>query len=235
MKHKHAKPIAPHAKPVAPKKHKRAKDAAKRDHGKAIPAGGPAFGEPIGERLPYPGGFPVYLARYVVFGGGEPRVAMRFFNASEVLVTGLRLRVTERDAAGKTLAEYPLERHGLFAERGTEFAVADAPVCGTCASVEVQVQSVVSDAYEYVAEGDGVRLQYGVAPRGHEYYFEKKATYSLSKRKKNYMFLSVFAVLGAVLLAVAVAWRVGVFDAFGIWGPTEDTEQTAYFEETLSC
>lgn len=206
----------------------------KHDLTKVLPAASAPERAPIGERLPYPGGFPVYLARYVILGK-EPRVAMRFFNASEVLVTGLRLRVTEKDAAGKTLAEYPLERYGLFAERGSEFAVADAPVCGECASVEVEVRSVVSDAYEYVAEGDGVRLQYGVAPRGHEYYFERKATYSLSKRKKNYAIIAVIAVLGAALLAAGVAWRVGVFGNFGTETPPAETEETAYFEETLSC
>lgn len=192
----------------------------------------PACGQPVGERLPYPGGFPVYLARYVIFGGERPRVAMRFFNASEALVTGLRLRVTERDAAGKTLAEYPLERFGLFAERGVEFAVADAPVDGACASVEVRVQSVVSDPYEYVAEGDGVRLQYGVGPRGHEYYFEKKATYSVFKRKKIFTFIALFAALGAALLTAGVAWRVGAFEALGA---EEAPRETAYIEETLSC
>lgn len=182
--------------------------------------------EPLAERLPYPGGFPVYLARYVLFGGEEPRVAMRFFNASGILVTGLRLRVTEKDKDGNTIAEYPLERQGLFAERGTEFAVKDAPISYACTSVEVQVQAVISDGYEYISEENGVRLNYGLSPRERELYFKKNATYSVSKRRKRYIFIAFAAVLGAVLLTMCLAWRLGVFKEFGVDGSLGRTEIT---------
>ncbi len=169
---------------------------------------------PLAERLTYPGGFPVYLARYVLFGGKEPRAALRFFNASEVLVTGLKFRLAEKDGEGNTIAEYPLERRGLFAERGSEFAVADVPVGRACVSVEVQVQSVLSEPYEYVVEKDGVRLGYGVTPAEREYYFREKPTYSLSKRRKIYVAVALCAVLGSVLFAGVLAWRFGAFSDY---------------------
>lgn len=190
----------------------------------------PVRKEPLGERLPYPGGFPVYLARYVLFGGETPRAAMRFFNASDVLVTGVRFRVTERDAKGRAIAEYPIERTGLFAERGGEFAVADIPVRLACTAIEVQVTSVLSDGYEYSVGEDGVRLQYGVSPLEKEVYFEQKATYSISKRKKRYTILAFVAVLAAVIAAVGVAWRLGVFKGISSRG---EPQEEASWERTV--
>lgn len=190
---------------------------------------------PLGGRLPYPGGFPVYLARYVLFGGEKPRVAMRFFNASEILITGLRLQVEEKDASGKTIAEYPLERGGLFAERGTEFAVADAPVKAACTSVEVRVKAVLSDEYEYDVEGSGVQLRYGVTPREHEYYFEKKPVYSVSRRRKRYVLLAFLSVLGTVILAGLIVWRVGALSDFGIDGNIGEAAVIQTVGERSTC
>lgn len=188
--------------------------------------------EPIGERLPYPGGFPVYLSRYVLFGGEAPRIAMRFFNGSDILITGLRLRITEKDKNGAAIAEYPLERLGLFAEIGKEFSVPDSAVGAKCVAVDVQLEAVISDSYEYIVKQDGVQLRYGVEPREREFYFEKKPTYSVSKRKKKYIALAFLAVLGTVLLAWVLAWRVGAFEEFGIDGSFEQLE---CFEEQTLC
>lgn len=190
--------------------------------------------EPLGERLPYPGGFPVYLARYVLFRGDEPRAAFRFFNASEILITGIRFRVTEKDADGNVLLDYPLERRGLFAERGTEFSVADAAVGQACASVEVRVTAVLSDPYEYAVEKDGVRLRYGTEERERERYFPAHPSYSVSKRKKRYIAIAFGAVLGAAVLAGALAWRFGVFGQARFDAETAQTaaEEGADYVET---
>lgn len=172
----------------------------------------PARTEPVAERLPYPGGFPVYLSRYVLFGGQRPRAALRFYNASDVFVTGVRFRLSELDSGGNVIGEHPVERRGLAAERGAEFAVADAAVSPACASVEAKLEAVFSEPYEYVAVGDGVSVRYGTEEREKEYEFRKKPSYSVKKRKKRYVLISLAAVLGAVLAAFLAAWRAGLLD-----------------------
>lgn len=174
----------------------------------------PQFRAVTGEKLSYPGGFPVYLSRYVVFGGDKPRVALRFFNASDVLVTGLRFRLTEKDSSGRVIAEYSLERTGLFAERGCEFPVADAPVGAACAFVGVRLESVISAPYEYTVEGDGVKVVYGTKEREPEYFFRKKAGYSVKKYRKTFIWVSIVSVLAAAMLAALTVWKTGVFDRF---------------------
>lgn len=169
--------------------------------------------ESIAVRLPYKGGFPVYPSRYVLSGVSERHVALRFFNASEIGVTGIRFRIEERDEEGNILADRIVERTGLFAESGKEFAVADVGVDYACASVEIEVQSVFSDEYEYVFGEDGVSLRYGHAEKGPErkLTFVPRATYSVSKRRKRYVGIAFFAVFGIAAVAAALAWRFGFF------------------------
>ncbi len=169
--------------------------------------------EPVAVRLPYKGGFPVYPSRYVLCGTGERHAALRFFNASEIGVTGIRFRIVEKDGRGDLLADRVVERDGLFAESGKEFAVADVGVDYACASVEIEVQSVFSDEYEYVFGEDGVSLKYGRTEKEAERKlgFVHRATYSVSKRRKRYVWIAVFAVFGIAVLAAALAWRFGFF------------------------
>lgn len=167
--------------------------------------------EPLGERLDYPGGFPVYLSRYVLFGGDSPRAAMRFYNGSEARLTGLRFTVTEKNADGKVVAEYPLERRGLNAERETEFSVPDTAVSEDCSFLEVAVTSAVSDPYEYVVEGDGVTVRYGVGDEIKDYYFREKHTCTVRKRKRIFAIISAAAVAAAALAVSLVSWRLGAF------------------------
>lgn len=174
----------------------------------------------IARRLPYTGGFPVYLSRYVILGTAGRRAALRFFNASEIAITGIRFRLIERDGAGNVLAEHTLERSGLYSESGNEFAVNDAPVEYGCMAVEAKVEAVISDDYEYVVEEDGVRLQYGTSKREKEIAFSKKPTYSRSRRRGRYLAIAIFSVLGFAVAAAGLAWRFGfyerrIFENFG--------------------
>lgn len=166
---------------------------------------------PLGGRLAYRGGFPVFASRYVLFGGDSPRAALRFYNGSDVLLTGLRFLVTETDGEGRTIAEYTLSRRGLNAESGTEFAVADFPVGADCVALEIKTQSAISEPYEYVVEDDGASVKYGVEEEKEEFYFRKKPTLSVKKRKRTLAVLSAAALLAVVLAAGCTAWRLGVF------------------------
>lgn len=168
--------------------------------------------EPIAARLPYPGGFPVYLARYVLFGGNRPRAAMRFFNASDILITGIRFRLTEKDGEGKVINEYPLERTKVFAESGGEFEVADAAVGAECVSLEARVESVISDGYEYIVEEDGVRLVYGSREPERKFFFKEKPSASVSKRRKRYVLLAFLTVFGFALVAGALVWQLDIIN-----------------------
>lgn len=196
-----AKPATATAKPATAT----AKPAAKKPQTRT---------EPLCARLNYAGGFPVYLSRYVLTGGDKPRAAMRFFNASDIVVTGLRFRLYEKDASGKVIADYSLERTGLFAEQGEEFAVADTNISKACVSVEVKLESVISSPYEYVVKEDGVKINYGAAEREPEYFFRKQSGYSVKKSRKKYTVISIAAVLAAVLLTAFTVWRLGVLDRF---------------------
>lgn len=167
---------------------------------------------PLGGRLVYRGGFPVFAARYVLFGGDTPRAAVRFYNGSDVLLTGLRFLVTEIDGDGKTIAEYTISRRGLNAESGAEFAVADFAVSVDCASLEIKTQSAISEPYEYVTDGDSVHVKYGVEKEKEEFYFSKKPAHSVKKRKRTLAIIAAVALLVVVLAATCTAWRLGVFN-----------------------
>lgn len=169
--------------------------------------------DPVAVRLPYKGGFPVYPSRYVLLGVAERRAALRFFNASDICVTGVRFRIVEKDGGGNVIADRIAERTGLFAESGKEFAVADVRVDYECAAVDVEVQSVFSGEYEYAFAKDGVELRYGYTPMESEQKlsFVPRATYSLSKRRKWYVAVAFFAVLGVAALSALLAWRFGFF------------------------
>ena len=172
--------------------------------------------ETFAVRLPFPGGFPVYPCRYVLFGGVARKVAIRFFNAGDIGVTGVRFRLKERDADGNLLADRVTEREGLFAESGKEFAVADVPVHGDCAAVEIEVLAVFSDEYEYEFTKDGVNLKYGHVPAPvkteRTLSFAPQATYSASKRRKRYVWLAIAAVFGVAACVAAMAWWFDFFD-----------------------
>lgn len=181
---------------------------------------------PRAERLPFKGGFPVYPSRYVILGTAERRAAIRFFNAGDVGVTGVRFRFSEKDENGEVLDERVVEREGVSAEPAQEFAVADVPVSYDCASVEIAVLAVYSDAYEYVFEEDGVRLKYGhgAAEPGREVNFLPRPVYSVSGRRKKYVFISFLAVFGVAALAGVLGWRLGFFDRTERASAQPDTE-----------
>lgn len=168
--------------------------------------------ESVAARVPYRGGFPVFLARYVIFGEEKRRAALHFFNASEIGVTGVRYILTEKDADGNVLAEHALQYEGVYAERGTEFAVADVAVSRKCASVEARVTAALSDGYEYAVEGNEVRVKYGISEREKEYVFLRRAGYKRSGKMKRMILFAFAAVLGLTAAAGAIAWRVGLFD-----------------------
>lgn len=170
--------------------------------------------EYFGEKLPYTGGFPVYCCKYVIIRNAQPCVAMRFFNASDVLVTGLRFTITQKNGEGETLSVTTVERNGLFVERSTEFAVADATVSEKCVTVEVRVNAIKSDSYEYVIDDKGeVTLKYGTSDLDAGFYFKNTPGYSVKRRHKGYIFLSVLAVLGFTAIALLVVWQMGGFSA----------------------
>ncbi len=183
--------------------------------------------ETVAVRLPFPGGFPVYPCRYVLFGGEERKVAIRFFNAGEVGVTGVRFRLKERDGDGNVLAERAIEREGLFAESGKEFAVADVAVSGDCAAVDVEVMAVFSDEYEYEFVKGGVNLKYGHVPAPVQtertLSFAPKPAYSASKRRKWYVWLAVAAVFVVAAGVAVIAWRLKFFDKI-VELPTAEAE-----------
>lgn len=167
--------------------------------------------EPLGERLDYPGGFPVYLARYVLFGGERPHAAVRFYNGSDAVLTGVRFSVCERDEDGRILAEYSLERRGLNAERGGEFSVADFSVSGNCAQIEARIESAFSDPYEYVICGDGATVKYGVRRAKREYYFKNSPATKVKRIRRRLAIASAAFVAAAALLAGVAAWKTGAF------------------------
>ncbi len=166
---------------------------------------------PIAAKLPYPGGFPVFLSRYVIFGNAKKRVALHFFNASEIEISGVRFYLVEKDEKGNELAVRPLERNGLAAERGGEFAVADVTVNRNCVAVEARMESVLSGSYEYVFEDESVTLRYGARERGKEVGFRHKSTHSVSKKSDKYILAAFGLLLGFALLAMGLAWRFGFF------------------------
>lgn len=182
--------------------------------------------EPIAVRLPYKGGFPVYPSRYVLLGVSDRRAALRFFNASDICVTGIRFRIVERDKEGSEIADRIVERSELFAESGKEFAVFDVSVDYECAAVEVEVLSVFSGEYEYVFHKDGVEINYGFTPMTSEqkYTFVPRATYSLSKRRRWYVAVAFFAVFGFAALAAALSWRFGFFEKTESVSRTDETQ-----------
>lgn len=166
--------------------------------------------EPIAEKLPFQGGFPVFLARYVIFREEGPRAALRFFNASDIVVTGIRFTFRELNGRGEVLSERTVDREGLFAENGGEFAVADIAVDRACERVEVKVERVLSDGYVYDVEKDGVRLRFGREEKGEEKSFLHKPTYSASKKFKKYVIGALLAVIGFVAAAGFLALQFGM-------------------------
>ena len=180
----------------------------------------------VAVRLPFEGGFPVYPSRYVILGVGERRAALRFFNASEICVTGIRFRIAEKDRDGNVTSDRIVERSGLYAESGKEFAVTDVGVDFECAAVDVEVRSVFSDEYEYVFGDDGVELHYGFTPMETEqkYSFVPSPIYSVTRRRKRYIAIAFFAVFGVAALAAALAWRFGFFDEMEKVSPTAETQ-----------
>ncbi len=186
----------------------------------------------IAAKLPYPGGFPVFLSRYVIFGGSKKRVAMHFFNASEIEISGLRFYLVEKDEKGRELTVRPLERNGLSAERGTEFAVADVAVGRGCTAVEVRMESVLSGAYEYVFEEEGVSLRYGAKERSKEVGFRHKPSYSVSKRSDKYILAAFGLLLGLAVAVLGISWWFGFFKQAQPRGETAVAERsiTAYVE-----
>lgn len=183
--------------------------------------------EPVARRLFYRGGYPVYLARYVIFYGDESYAALRFFNASEIEITGIRFRLTEKDGEGSVLSEAVFEREGLFAETGREFSVADAPVSKDCALIEVAVEAIRSGDYEYLVEGESVKLRYGAEEKGSDATFRHASSYSRSKRYKKTVVFCLVSVLLAVGLAVGLAFRFGFYSKKNQITVPERTSQTA--------
>ncbi len=180
----------------------------------------------VAVRLPFEGGFPVYPSRYVILGVGERRAALRFFNASEICVTGIRFRIAEKDANGSLISDRLVERTGLYAESGKEFAVNDVGVDFECASVEIEVKSVFSDEYEYAFGENGVELHYGFTPMATEqkYTFVPRETYTVSKRRKWFVVIACVAVFGLVALGAALAWRFGFFDTIERVSPSAEAQ-----------
>ena len=105
-----------------------------------------------------------------------------------------------------------MERLGLFAESSTEFAVADAPVSASCEEIDVCVNTVRSDDYEYIIDDSGqVTLSYGTNKLGKEFFFKEAPTYSVKKKRKGYTLLALGAVLGMVTVMLLVLMAMGVF------------------------
>ena len=166
----------------------------------------------FGKKLPYPGNFPVYCCKYVICRDASPSVALRFFNASDITVTGLRFTITQKDGDGNPIESVTMERLGLFAESSTEFAVADAPVSASCEEIDVCVNTVRSDDYEDIIDDSGqVTLSYGTNKLGKEFFFKEAPTYSVKKKRKGYTLLALGAVLGMVTVMLLVLMAMGVF------------------------
>ncbi len=163
--------------------------------------------------LSYRGGLPVYLSRYVIFGGEGRHAALRFFNASEISATGIRYRLDELDAEGNVLFSRTLEQD-IVAERGCEFGVYDADLADDCVSLEATVEAVYSGEYEYVASKDGISLRYGGArpAQKQEEAFLQNSKYSVSRKKRKYILYALVAILGITLLFAGVGIRFGIFD-----------------------
>lgn len=182
-----------------------------------------------GEKLPYPGGFPVYCSKYVIISDDSPRAALRFFNASDVVVTGLRFSLVEKDENGEVIDTLRIERNGLFSESSTEFSVCDAHVSANCVQIEVKIESVRSDEYEYIIGDEGeVTLKYGVDGERKDFYFKHKPSFSVKKRRRNYVFLSLLAVILATLVSVLMVWGLGVLDK------AEETKQNFERQTTIT-
>ncbi len=184
--------------------------------------------EPLGERLDYPGGFPVYLARYVLFGGDTPHAAMRFYNGSDAVLTGIKFKVTEKDANGKIIAEYTLERRGLNVVSDSEFAVADCAVDSDCAALEVSLLAALSDPYEYIVVDDGVTVRYGVEEENKEFYFKNKRSCSVKKYRKILSAISLAVIVIVAAVAAVTVWRSGFFDGKG----SADAENNTFIAVT---
>lgn len=164
------------------------------------------------ERLNYHSGFPVFLSRYVLIADPPRRVALHFFNAGDVIITGLKYTVREKNEAGEEICVTSYEQRGLFAELGREFAVPDARVGKECVSVEASVTAVISDDYEYVVEGDSVSLRYGATSeqKQDEPTFLHNPKYKARRKRKQYVWVSILSVLAFAVIAVLLAWRLNV-------------------------
>ncbi len=159
--------------------------------------------------LSYPGGYPIFLSRFVVFGDEPRHVALRFVNASEIVMTGIRFVLIEKDEKGQELRRQTLEHRGLFVERGTEFPVPDATVSVRCMSVEAEVEAAFSDEYEYVVEGDSVELRFGESTQAEpEPVFLCEAKYKVRRSRGRSVFVTLFAVLALVASAFFLGWRL---------------------------
>lgn len=198
--------------------------------------------EPLAESLAYPGGFPVYLSRYVLFGGDKPHAALKFYNGGDLLITGLVFTLEERDADGRTLARYTVERQGLFAESGGEFSVADAPVSVGCAEISAELSAVYSGAYEYAVEGDGVSVRLGERQTERKFTFKKKPAYKVKKRGKKYVVISLLAVLAVAVAVVGMSWRLGLLNdvlpdnmKYKSTQTTTQTDAAYLFEDGGTC
>lgn len=181
------------------------------------------------ERLAYTSGYPVFLSRYVIFGGEERRVAMRFFNAAGITLTGIRFCVTERDAEGKEISSHILEARDIFIENGVEFPVDDLRIVVACSTVEAKILAVFSGDYEYSVEEDGVRLRYAkMGEAKHETYFLNASSYKVKKKRRNYFLLSLLSVAAFAVIAIGAAiWR----GALGKVKPPISFEETAQVTE----
>ncbi len=181
----------------------------------------------IAERLPYPGGYPVFLSRYIISEGDRPCAVLRFANWSDILITGIRFSLAQRNAKGEEIARQTIEYRGLFAERGTEFPVPDVAVLVGCVAVETAVEAVFSDNYEYVVEKGGVQLRYGGEKPGEpEPSFLRGATYKARKKKKIYVLVTFLTVLAAAAVILLIALSRGVFGDIDLFGNVSYVTET---------
>ena len=159
-----------------------------------------------------PDDFFVSARRYLILRGGEAnRLALRLYNGTDGIVTGVRLSV--RRAGGGKGETRCFEVEGLSAARSAEFSLPDLMIPSGWNAVECSIQKVYSGHYVYSCTNDTVQVGYrskaSLPRKGKK--VPAAGPHKAENRSKRYALFAVFSAVGLFALALGISLLVLFF------------------------
>lgn len=186
------------------------------------------------EKLPRTESFPVIASRYIILDSVPRKVSIGFTNTNCHEVTGLRFLLRQFDDKNNLIGEQKVEIFGLLSRSKSEFRI-DRTIGFACVRVEVQIQSAIFGEYEYINEGDHVRVDYFNESDRKSKEFIKEPTYTVSLKSKKFARLTYLFVFVIFAIVIVTASLCGIFgkhtDTKETFEPKLRDERTAYVKE----